>query len=70
MKLNDLIKEFSQLNDDELMSKIEEIRRRRVQAPALAKQAAKKKIQSKDEKLIALLRDLPMEQVKLLLKGG
>lgn len=69
MTLDTYIKELKDLSDEELLQRINEIRKRRVAAPEKAKQAAKKTSKSSDEKLLAALQALPPELRKSILEG-
>ncbi len=56
------------MTNSELLAHINEIRKRRVAAPALAKAAGKKTAKSAEEKTLALLKSLPPEIKAQLLK--
>lgn len=55
MRLKDLETNISDLGDDELMSKVKEIRNRRIEAPERVKAKEKKATKTKEQKIAALL---------------
>jgi len=68
MTLDDFVKDLKSLSDEELRARIDDIRRRRVQAPEKAKQAGKKIAKTAEEKALELLQALPADIRESLLK--